>query len=767
MKIGLVTYNNYNYGSSLQCYATQRYLDKTGNECVLIEKKESRMHALAEKLRLIFVNCLISPGSIKLIKKQITAQSSKSLTLSKESLKAVFRFKKNRIISEKYTNTELKKIAHSSRYDYFFSGSDQVWNGARTDNYDLFFLRFAPKEKRVAWAPSFGGEEITKYNRSRYKKYIGDYFMLSVREKSGEKLIHELTGRESEVLCDPVMLLSGEEWRNQYRNNTQISIQKSYVLAFFIDEPSEKAISFMQSICKDNTEIISFGYEYEKYNQLPFYRHLDGNPYDFLAIIDHAAFVVTDSYHATVFSALFHTKFAVFERKYTHFQNQSVRILDFLNEIKKTECFEPNGINEKTEFYEADSYFERMRIKADEFLYRLSGKKTEKKTLNKIYPFNADCCGCAACVDVCPKNAVSMKEMKDGIYPFVDDSLCVECGKCEEVCGQKKIRTGKEKNRHYYIARSSESGLEKKSASGGIFATLACEVLKKGGVVYGAALASDCEKTECKHIRIDREDELFRIQNSKYVQSYTEGIFKEVKRDLLNNRTVLFSGTSCQVSSLNNYIKDVSTGELITVDLICHGVPSHKLLNEYLVYLSDSYGGRITDFTFRNKEVKNTFTPFNLQFLVNEEKIIVPLRDSAYYRLYMSMAGFRSSCYDCKFARSDKPADITLGDFFPAESKSDIIRKLRLDVSKYYSCIIVHSKKGELYLSDADIVCYEISKEDAVLDHAQLSFPAMITPIGEKLLGIYTRQGFKGLQKYINRRNRIVDFFSLFRGKNE
>ena len=767
MKIGLVTYNNYNFGSALQCYATQRFISQTGNECVLVEKEESRIHAVADKMRNILVNSFISPGSIKQIKKQIKAQSAKSLTLNGKSLKELSRFKKCRIRTEKYTNRELIKAAHSEKFDYFFSGSDQVWNGVRIDRYDMFFLRFAPKEKRIAWAPSFGGEEIAKYNRSRYRKYIGDFSVLSVRENSGKGRIEELTNREAEVLCDPVMLLTDDEWRKEYRNHTSVPLPGKYVLTFFIDEPSEKALSYLRKNCPDGAEIISFGYDYSKYGNLPSHRHVDGSPYDFLNSVDHASFVVTDSYHASVFSVLFHTEFAVFARNYTHAQNQSVRIADFLKEIGEEERFETDIRRGTPDNVKAGLYFERMRIKAREYLKPLIGEIGKKESSDRLFLFGADCCGCGACAGICPKNAISMKEKGDGIYPVLDESLCIGCGKCENVCGLKNLSPEEKEKPKFYIGYGPEPKRNEKSASGGVFASLAGTVLQKGGVVYGAALDLTDGKTDCRHVRIAREEDLHRIQNSKYVQSHTDGIFKDVKADLLNGKTVLFSGTSCQVSSLKKYLKGISAGELITVDLICHGVPSHKLLDDYTEYLSDCYGGTVTDFSFRTKKIRNRYTPYTILFRVSGKEIAIPLRDSAYYRLYMSFAGYRASCYDCKFASADKPADITLGDYFIRESKSADIQKRNPDEAEYFSCIIVHSKTGGRYLDEAGIICHEIAGEDAVSDHANLQSASLPAPIGEKMLSIYTHGGFAGLQKYINRRNGIGNVVSLFRGRNE
>ena len=379
-KLGLVTYSNYNYGSALQCYATQKYFSQKGCECVLIEKNDGKFEAKLDQIINAILAGIISPGSIKQIAARLKAQSAKSLTLTAESVNAVKTFKKSFVQTEHYSHEELYEEGDSPDYDYFLAGSDQVWNGDRIDGYDMFFLRFAAKEKRIAWAPSFSGESVAKYNLAKYRKYISAFFKLSVREETGRKLVYDLTKREAEVLCDPVMLLSKEEWQKEYKDHTNIHLPESFVMAFFIDEPSEKAISMLRKFSSENRMIVSFGYRYAPYKEIASMNHIDGSPYDFLNLLDNALYVVTDSYHATVFSALFHKPFLVYERNYTHAQNQSVRIKDFLNDIGASDRWEvssqsdPGRLSDDSEVYvRTDMYLKRMKEKADAYTEPLLG----------------------------------------------------------------------------------------------------------------------------------------------------------------------------------------------------------------------------------------------------------------------------------------------------------------------------------------------------------------------------------------------------------
>lgn len=377
MKIGLVTLSNYNYGSVLQCYATQKYLKKYGCDCVLVEKESGKNRWLAQlkTLSSMMLALFQHPKETKAIAEQFLSQRAKSLNLTAESIGQIQQFRQKHIKKEAYSYRELKKTAATEEYDYFFSGSDQVWNGARVSGYDMFFLRFAPKEKRVAWAPSFGGDRIAKYNQKRFANFISQYHMLSAREESGGELIQALTGKKVPILCDPVMLLSADAWRENYRENTSMPSEEPCIVLFFIDEISEAALMFADTMSQEKKmKCISFGYDYPQYARLSAYRHCDGSPYDFLYSLDHASVVITDSFHATAFSAIFHTDFYVFSRSYTHGQNQSARLTHFLGEIGAKDRFDSDRMLPELNFSMVDAFIAKKRNEADDYLKQCLGE---------------------------------------------------------------------------------------------------------------------------------------------------------------------------------------------------------------------------------------------------------------------------------------------------------------------------------------------------------------------------------------------------------
>lgn len=269
------------------------------------------------------------------------------------------------------------------------------------------------------------------------------------------------------------------------------------------------------------------------------------------------------------------------------------------------------------------------------------------------------CTGCTACAASCLKNAISLNEDDEGfLYPAIDQNLCVECTKCIHTC---PITNLYEKNPvlESYIAINTDSQVREASASGGIFSVIATWVLNKGGVVFGASFDS---KLVVRHIAIETKKDLKRLQMSKYVQSNLKGVFKLVKSYLKNNRLILFSGTPCQVAGLTAYLGK-KYDNLLLLDVVCHGVPSPKLFEDYKAAVEKMYKCEIANIFFRSKIIGHYFSTILVKFkngkAVHSTRIV-----KSYPRLWF--AGFisRPSCYNCHFKEIDRVSDFTLFDSF-------------------------------------------------------------------------------------------------------
>lgn len=373
-------------------------------------------------------------------------------------------------------------------------------------------------------------------------------------------------------------------------------------------------------------------------------------------------------------------------------------------------------------------------------------------TVGQITPDK--CCGCAACMDKCPVKAITM-HYDEGFnrVPNVDAELCISCGQCVKLCPNTEVKKRiTDDNYTVYLGSYKNKSIEQYSSSGGIFAALALYVLNQNGVVYGAAIKYENNFLLCRHTRITDVGELFQLQGSKYVQSRTDGVFQNVKDDLKDGKIVLFSGTSCQVASLKQFIGN--NDNLFTVDLVCHGVPKEKIFNDYIDYYETKHNCKVINVSFRakgvfyrGKETKHVLT-LTCENKGKRYNTILVEPKSSFYCMFMSRAGYRSSCYNCLYATPDKPADITLGDY---TLKPEEFRKYKLPPHFIYSTIICHNVKGKELLRGIkdDIIISKASSEEVVSRHGNLNTPSKVTEEGRILYDAYITGGFKKLQRII------------------
>lgn len=278
----------------------------------------------------------------------------------------------------------------------------------------------------------------------------------------------------------------------------------------------------------------------------------------------------------------------------------------------------------------------------------------------KVVPFaKNECCGCTVCYDVCPVSAISLKIDNEGfVYPDVDDNKCIKCGLCSKVCafGNRKLEEKSDKLPTTVVAKHVDKDTRMKGSSGSIFIAVSDYILDNGGSVYGCVLNDEFKAV---HMRATTKETRDLMCRSKYVQSDIKGIFPQIENDLAEKRMVLFSGTACQVDSLHSYLKykksDVS--KLYTIDLICHGVPSPKMYEDYFKWSEKKHNGKITDFSFRDKEARGWNSHFE-SFVINNKKYVKGI----YRELFYTNCPLRPSCYNCKYVSVNRYSEITIGD---------------------------------------------------------------------------------------------------------
>lgn len=299
-----------------------------------------------------------------------------------------------------------------------------------------------------------------------------------------------------------------------------------------------------------------------------------------------------------------------------------------------------------------------------------------------------NCCGCYACVNVCPKDCISMLEDSEGFnYPCVDKSKCVDCTLCEKVCpiiNKDKVAQGSNEEDNTYVAYTKNATVRKNSSSGGMFTELAESVLKNNGVVFGCAFDDDFN---AHHIMIDNISDLEKLRGSKYIQSQIESTYKEAEKLLKNGKLVLFSGVACQIAGLNSYLRK-DYNNLITVDVLCHGVPSGKAWRKYIDDNQKRHNAKLNKYYFRNKD--NGWKVFTVkQMYMDNQGESSSFNKDSFMQLFLGEVCLRPSCHNCRFKDIRRPSDITLGDCWGVQNYMP-----EMDDDKGTSVVIAHTKKG-------------------------------------------------------------------------
>lgn len=310
----------------------------------------------------------------------------------------------------------------------------------------------------------------------------------------------------------------------------------------------------------------------------------------------------------------------------------------------------------------------------------------------RILDIDSVCTGCGACASICPKNAlsiVSMPKMIGFYYPSVDENSCVQCGSCEKVCPKlNPVDTDtKEEPKAAFMLQALDNEVLEKSSSGGVFSVFAQEVINRGGVVWGSAYNYDLERLET----ISTEStSLEKLRKSKYIETYSGTIFREVKQQLKADRWCLFVGTPCQVTGLNHFLKQTKTPQdkLLTVRFVCHGVPSNEYFRNTKSQIEKTNRGNVAEFVFRSK-INGWRESGNLQVLLDNGKSnYYTGANLIYFSSFFKHELLRRSCYSCKEICKVE-SDFTMGDFW------GVFRyKPEYKDNRGLSLLLVHSQKA-------------------------------------------------------------------------
>lgn len=306
--------------------------------------------------------------------------------------------------------------------------------------------------------------------------------------------------------------------------------------------------------------------------------------------------------------------------------------------------------------------------------------------MNRIQITKQSCSGCSACSQSCPTNAISMVEDERGfLYPVITEDKCVDCGLCKKVCNFTSFDSKElAEECDCYAVRHKDEEEVKTSRSGAAFMALADYALEQNGVVFGAEFADP--KTVI-HKSENTKDGVNKFKGSEYVQSDMGNCFTECAEHLKNGKVVLFSGTPCQVHGLLSFLnnKRISQDKLITVDIVCHGVPSRKLWREYVAETERRHKVDIVSANFRNKELFG-WKDHKESFVFSDTTTTTTTWTTSFYNHVM----FRESCYECPYTTPYRNSDITIADYWGVEKNA-----AEFDDDKGVNLLLIHTEKGQ------------------------------------------------------------------------
>lgn len=713
MKAGLVTfYHIHHYGALLQAAATERAVESLGGACEIIDYYVNQNNDLFRK-----------PTGVGSAAADVhTALHYKAL---RDRYQRFERFSKDhlRISGHRFESLEELRSAELP-YDLILSGSDQIWNpkifpDGRFD--PVFFGAFSTRRK-IAYAPSFGVPHIPEGMEEELRSYLEQFSHISVRERQGREIVKEITGKDVPVVLDPTLLLTAEQW-----SAMAVPPDRSggYILCYCISKPGALAPYIQRLAEETGLPVVQLcGIRQKVYPKAACV--LDAGPSEFLGLFQNASYVCTNSFHGTVFSVQFQKPFFTAVAPSELAAPESSRTFSILSRLGLTERIigtgATAGLDDTIDWADVDRRLRAARQSSLDYLRAAlwdeacpEQEAPEQEAPAGGAPVLADhtrCTGCTACASGCPRDAITMERDREGFaYPTVDLDKCVHCGRCTAVCPLLREREPKPLPA-VFAAWNRDESIRKDSTSGGAFTALADYVLEGGGVVFGAAFDG---KQHLRHVACFRKEDLWRLRGAKYVQSDLGDTFRAV-REALKTRLVLFSGTPCQVDGLYRYLGG-RPENLITCDLVCHGVPSPGVWEDMARSIEQRKRKGLQAVRFRNKVTGWKDSHFTT---VYDDGTVdtAPLFRTEYGRAFGRALFLRPSCYRCAYTNMNRPGDFTLGDFWGLRDD-----ELPEQQEKGINLLMVNTPHGSHIFDQLPLARQAFPPERAIAGNPRLASP--------------------------------------------
>ena len=532
MKTGLVTfYHIHHYGALLQAAATERAVESLGSACEIVDYYVDQDNALFRK-----------PSGVG------SAAADVHTALHYQQLKTRYdrfeQFAKAQLRISPHRFDSLEELCSAELpYDLILAGSDQIWNPAifPDKKFDPVFFGTFSQRRKIAYAPSFGIPHVPEEMEEELRQRLAAFSHISVRERQGQEIVAEVTGREVPVVLDPTLLLTAEQWAAMantpggYPGTGEKNTPGGYILCHCISAPGALE-PYIQTLAeKTGLPVVQLCGTRRRVH--PKARCiLDAGPAEFLGLFQNAAYVCTNSFHGTVFSVQFQKPFFTAVAPSELAAPERSRTFSILSRLGLTERIIGKGdtaaLEDGIDWTAVEQRLEKARASSLEYLRRaladeaLEEEEAPEAEGAKDLPVLADrdhCTGCGACGSGCPKDAITMERDREGFsYPVVDEGKCIHCGHCTAVCPALHERP-RQALPAVFAAWHTDDAIRKDSTSGGAFTALAEYVLEGGGVVFGAALDG---KQHLRHVACFRKEDLWRLRGAKYVQSDLGNTFR-------------------------------------------------------------------------------------------------------------------------------------------------------------------------------------------------------------------------------------------------
>ncbi len=688
-----------------------------------------------------------------------------------------------RFADEHYNITPLLKLNQmnelNNMFDSFVLGSDQMWNYGLSKPYkQAYYFDFVDDDKlKIAYATSFGKE---KYNGPEDEKRITEknlkrFNAISVRDDFSKNILSQDFGVKSDTVLDPVFMCPVEKYEQLINEISDFSVENNYIFAYILD-PSSTIGKELEKIAEHSGKkvyvIFNEGGDKKKLRTLlnvnsEMIEFIDEpTVQEWLYLYKNADYVLTDSFHGTCFSIIFRRQFIVLKNKnrgggrFPHLLSifaLNSRMIETPNEFysKFVELTGKQEINYDTAFEksqkEKDMSFKWLenalngkdvsRIITPNLVSSPVIEKHSPKIMNRTTTivdvmYMKECTGCSACSNVCPVDAIEMTANNEGMLkPVINRRKCISCGICKVKCpASNPVYKNEPKPRTYAMMADEET--RKISSSAGMFSVVAEYIIDNNGYVCGAAYDKEFK---VHHIIIKDKKELPLLRGSKYIQSNPGNVYREIKELLTSNKLVLFTGMPCQVAGLYAYLgKEYEN--LITIDLLCHGITSSKVFEKY--HREVLNGKQLQRLEFKEKEPWGWHAGVNAYF-TDGTKYSKPLESDLYFIAYLKSIAKNTSCEVCKANRLPRQGDLTIGDFWGI-AKSDP----EMFDGKGTSVVLVNNSKAQDFfdkIKDRMFKCKEEPLKNAINGNHIIEKPYKLHKNRNLFFENFDKLSFEGL----------------------